>query len=73
MPSKALKNLILWQFLVCFLDRNQARKGQLSRPGPSPRFRMKKGGKILEDALLGGLGGIKAKVLVRSTSNGTYS
>ena len=45
------------------------------RPGrvryQSPRG--KRGGKILEEALLGVLGGIKAKVLVMSVSSCAYS
>ena len=59
-------------FLVCLLNRNQARKDQLSRPGPSPRFNREKGGKILEEALFffffeGG------QILVMSASSGAYS
>ena len=47
----------IWQFLVCVFNRNQARKGQLSRPALSPRFQGEKGGEIVEEALLGGFKG----------------
>ena len=41
----------MWQCLVCFVNRNQARKGQLSRPGPSTSL---KGGRGSCGSFLGG-------------------
>ena len=71
--QEKVPQVAIWQFLIRFLNRNQARKGQLSRPGPSPSIKGKTGGKILEEALLGVLGGIKVKLLVMPASSGAYS